>query len=373
MRFLKTWFSGKTPDMNFHAIDIFRGLASLWVVLFHSFGDHYLKAGVSPVFDVFNAFHGQGNRGVEIFFIISGYCIFASADKNYSTPLKFLKQRIKRIYPPYWASIVFGIVFTFLILQTGLTHSARLPNIYDLFISFPLLRQTRLGYFNGPYWTLTHEVHFYLLIFCSILVFRRKFIYVADFITIALIFSRIEINLFAGAPIIDQVLTLRSSWYSFYGGILIYRIIRDIHKPSILYHLFWVMVFVYYQFFNPQNSVDLFALSFMMFLLCVRPFDKKLLQLKIMKPFFLLGMISYSLYLTHVMIAPKIMGLIHRLFELNNTMVLLIFFGMILPLTLIISYYFYLFCERPFIHRKTSAYTKGLQSAPQPAQETGTG
>ena len=206
-------------------------------------------------------------------------------------------------------------------------------------------------------------MHFYLLTFCLILIFRKKFIYIADAITLILIITGLDGNLLPGMPVLDQVLTLRGSWFMFYAGILVYRIIRDVHRPLLIYHILWAIIFIFYQLVDPRNLYDLFAVYFMLLLLCFRVIDKKILGLKIMKPFFKLGMISYSLYLIHIMIAPKMMGVIQRLFVLDNTLILLIFFSFILPVTLAVAYYFYLFCEKPFIHRKSAVYSKHMETA----------
>jgi hypothetical protein len=53
MKTLKGWFSGKTPDMRFYALDPVRGLAARWVVGVHTvFGFyHYFQLGLSRFVD----------------------------------------------------------------------------------------------------------------------------------------------------------------------------------------------------------------------------------------------------------------------------------------------------------------------------------
>jgi len=77
---------------RYELLDGLRGLAALVVVL------HHLR-----VFD-------GGHFAVMVFFVISGYCITASAEscrRNGLGLLQFMARRITRIYPPYGFAILF--------------------------------------------------------------------------------------------------------------------------------------------------------------------------------------------------------------------------------------------------------------------------
>jgi peptidoglycan/LPS O-acetylase OafA/YrhL len=53
------------------------------------------------------------NLGVPLFFVISGYCITASVDatrRRGSWSWSFLGRRVRRIYPPYWAALLWFVV-----------------------------------------------------------------------------------------------------------------------------------------------------------------------------------------------------------------------------------------------------------------------
>jgi peptidoglycan/LPS O-acetylase OafA/YrhL len=62
------------------------------------------------------ALHGfvrQMKLGVPLFFVISGYCITASVDatrRRGSWSWSFLGRRVRRIYPPYWAAVLWFVV-----------------------------------------------------------------------------------------------------------------------------------------------------------------------------------------------------------------------------------------------------------------------
>jgi peptidoglycan/LPS O-acetylase OafA/YrhL len=80
---------------RFEIIDGLRGLAALAVVMHHS--------GVAPL----------GHYAVMVFFVISGYCIAASAEtcrRNGVAFGAFMWRRLRRIYPPYFFAIAFYVL-----------------------------------------------------------------------------------------------------------------------------------------------------------------------------------------------------------------------------------------------------------------------
>src|SRR5208283_4905468 len=77
---------------RYDLLDGLRGLACLGVLL------HHLK--VAEI----------GHYAVMIFFVISGYCITASAQSCLRKGIGFgayMRRRIRRIYPPYFIAIAF--------------------------------------------------------------------------------------------------------------------------------------------------------------------------------------------------------------------------------------------------------------------------
>src|SRR5688572_27753935 len=91
---------------RFRSLDAIRGLAALSVVLFHSVNAHPAVAesalGRALLY---------GWAGVFLFFPVSGYCICAAIDRRENGSVgRFLARRWRRIFPPYWASLVLTIV-----------------------------------------------------------------------------------------------------------------------------------------------------------------------------------------------------------------------------------------------------------------------
>jgi peptidoglycan/LPS O-acetylase OafA/YrhL len=123
--------------------------------------------------------------GVPLFFVISGYCISATADNQRSRQAgmrDYFKRRFRRIFPPYWAALSFAILmfgcFPALLSSSrpnGVSAFAQ-PAALSLtdWIGNVSLTQVWLSnvfgrahsiwdarVFLGPAWTLCYEEQFY--------------------------------------------------------------------------------------------------------------------------------------------------------------------------------------------------------------------
>src|SRR5215208_3667560 len=110
--------SPATRSPRFHALDVWRGLVCLFVVLEHagvalwvdSAGgsgiDGWLRGALVAALKL--------NVGTALFFVMSGYCVascVASARRRATSPVGFLARRLWRIFPPYWVALA-GFVAT---------------------------------------------------------------------------------------------------------------------------------------------------------------------------------------------------------------------------------------------------------------------
>jgi len=140
-----------------------RGIAVLYVVLFHAGNIFHL--------DVF----AHGGRGVDLFFIISGFIIsyIHRHDKGVESALIFLKKRIVRIYPSY--ILIFIVMFILLLLSgTGGDYQRSFVNVLRnmLLIQAPSLS-------IHPYaWSLVYEMYYYVTFCVLVIIFRlHLFVY----------------------------------------------------------------------------------------------------------------------------------------------------------------------------------------------------
>ena len=165
-----------------------RAVSILMVVFFHS--QHFFRAEDRVYVTITNIFNGD--RGVNFFFVISGFLITTllireyTQNKEISLP-KFYMRRVFRIFPAYYAILLF-----YLILQlSGLIfiHSG------DWIASIFYLRQFwGRDILTGHFWSLSVEEFFYLIspFLFSMIYFRNPRIFgwmlmAATFIIIPLI------------------------------------------------------------------------------------------------------------------------------------------------------------------------------------------
>jgi len=295
----------------------------------------------------------HGLWGVDAFFMIRGFCICASAISHIDKKIIFIKKRIIRIFPAYWASIIVGVLFVYFLKITGIKPAATPVGALDILRLIPsLIHQAEYSYFNVVYWTLPHFVHFYILTLIAIALTGKHFIYFFDFITLIFIISLSMSLDFESSRILDQTCILRYSWSRFYLGILLYRLIYDIHRLHFFYHALCLALFISVMYWNPADAplmtLSPFYIPCFLFMLVLRFFDPFIKNLKILVPFFKLGTISYSIYLIHFYFTADIMRLAGTLSVMNNLKTLLLIFLIIMPLAIFLGYIFYFLFEKPF-------------------------
>jgi peptidoglycan/LPS O-acetylase OafA/YrhL len=137
-------------------VDALRGLAALGVVLFH-YLDWYEGAhghATDPLFWL-----PWGERGVQLFFVISGFVIFMTLQRTHR-PMDFVVSRFSRLYPVYFAAIL---------VTTAVVHLLDVPYyqrpLSDVVANFSMLQALPFvpgHHIEGAYWTLYVELWFYL-------------------------------------------------------------------------------------------------------------------------------------------------------------------------------------------------------------------
>lgn len=141
-----------------------RGLFSLLVVV------HHVLSSPRPVYPAFETGFGRMVMdacayGVELFFCISGFVIIGALRRS-RTPLDFLRDRVARLGPLLWTTVLFmavlGLTFrvnrfadhdTLYMLAMLPANLMALPGIFPIFM------------FHEPAWSLSYEMAFYT--FCA--------------------------------------------------------------------------------------------------------------------------------------------------------------------------------------------------------------
>jgi exopolysaccharide production protein ExoZ len=156
-------------DRRISAIQVFRGIAVLGVMLFHCGtvqGRYSISLLKPPEFLKF------GQSGVDLFFVISGFVMATVTHGRFGSReqmTRFLYRRGTRIYPAYW---FFSLVVLALTLLTPNWLRVS-PNLrIDLLSSF-LLVPNKLYPIIQVGWSLIHELWFYV-VFSVFLLFREN-------------------------------------------------------------------------------------------------------------------------------------------------------------------------------------------------------
>jgi peptidoglycan/LPS O-acetylase OafA/YrhL len=143
--------------LRFHEIDAFRGMAALWVMIFHYWGRYQVIFHDAPGWPWLDQMD-FGLLPVRWFFIISGFVITWSLEGCRTTG-DFAVSRFSRLYPAYWTAMALVAVQALAVplpgqavtpgqVLAGLTMLQQIPGFADL---------------DGVYWSLLVELLFYLL------------------------------------------------------------------------------------------------------------------------------------------------------------------------------------------------------------------
>jgi peptidoglycan/LPS O-acetylase OafA/YrhL len=148
-------------------VDGVRGLAALWVVLFHaSAGGHIESLKAALPGQLVRLLFEFGYLGVSVFFVVSGFVMMHSVRELPVTPdvgRRFMLRRLLRLTPPYYASIAFIIAYG--ALKARLSGQAPdMPSFATLAAhAFYLQDILSLPPISTVYWTLCIEIQFYLV------------------------------------------------------------------------------------------------------------------------------------------------------------------------------------------------------------------
>ena len=283
-------------------IDSLRGLAAIWVVVFHfSFGVRYFwfkddptPAALVTPFSV----NIQGLLGVDLFFLISGFVIFMTLERS-ATVSAFVVSRFSRLFPTYWACLALTTAAIFLLPVT--VQSVTLPQI--------AASATMLNAFMGfepvetVYWSLSFEIAFYTLMICVFAAKALERIEILGGIWLAL--STLSYALFpsigAMIPWRIQLIAILPYVPLFFAGVLLYRIRSrgwTVSRAALLLACFLSRLA---SFRYPPMIVGTIAI-FAIFAAASLGWAPVLRW----RPLLFLGGISYPLYLVHYTIGFRI-------------------------------------------------------------------
>lgn len=276
-------------------IQYLRGIASLMVVFFHT----------RSYFGVVPDWTRIGSRGVDIFFVISGFImVYATRrhDKDISTLRtcgRFLGKRFIRVVPLYWLALLIT-VYPYLVYWF---ESARMtPDLISIFKDFSFIPHLSIdpdekgeifpALIQG--WTLNYEVFFYLLFGIALLTRQYRVITLSLMLAGLVLLGRL--HHFHDIPAIFYTNTIL---LEFVFGMILYEIYaksRDLEFNRVtLWSLGIIGVLLLSAGSGTNDKVVLGAASAIIVWVFIQAFRNVQFW-----PLKLLGDASYSIYLFHL-------------------------------------------------------------------------
>lgn len=330
----------KQEKKYFDILQVFRGIASLLVVIHHTYASfayyHHLDN------EILHFIAGVGKLGVDFFFVLSGFIIaYTTYQFRDQTPYlkKYVFNRVIRIYIPY---LPVGIAMLLLYYW--------FPSISNSDRSVSLITSLFLVPHGNPAlsvaWTLVYEMFFYIIY--SLNFFSRKWWYIALAVWITGIVGRAV----SGITFDNAFLNLIFNLYNleFILGVFTAYLVRNqvftkanywsFIIPTGIFVVFLVMKYTSFNLFPfSQNLIFALAAAGLVWVGTVA-FTKKINEKNI---WMMLGNSSYSLYLLH---NPLQSFLVRLVPSVNIQILIMLQFLAVVFLCCVISYIYYLIFEK---------------------------
>ena len=242
-------------DFKVNNFDLLRLLAAIQVVF-----DHY--------FQHLNISLTQAQQawlyllpGVPVFFVISGYLISASYERNDNLVI-YLKNRILRIFPGLWACLILTIV-VFTLTGTSFFNKQTLmwlpAQLAGLIYTPSFLAGYGFGSYNGSLWTIPIELQFYLLVpLCYLAISKKKINYFIAGLLVVFILINVYYQLHHFSPVQKKLIdySFVPHFYLFLSGVLLQRL--KLYNSTFVYGkgIYWLAFYIIfslwvYKYLNP--------------------------------------------------------------------------------------------------------------------------
>jgi peptidoglycan/LPS O-acetylase OafA/YrhL len=335
-------------------IDGLRFVAIMAVILIHCANPilldiHFQSIINQPGVKHFIALLYHLNRGVPLFFAISGYIIAQPFLRQYTglgtaVSLKsFYLRRVTRLEPPYILSLViYGIALWLFgnAKHTGTWHSVLLSLVYI----HNFFRHPR--FVNPPTWSLEVEIQFYLIAPALGLIYRVRSVV---WRRLALIVCLVISTLWPVDAASKVGFFLPTYFCFFLVGMLLAEF--RIESPDLSKHVLWDVAapLLWIAFLLLSDSAPSLLFCAILFLAIVAsmrgPTTARLLSIQWIT---LLGGMCYSIYLLHILVIHSLYPIVrHALifpsFYVNYIIEVLLLTGPVL----LVSMTFFILVERP--------------------------
>jgi peptidoglycan/LPS O-acetylase OafA/YrhL len=250
--------------------------------------------------------------GVDIFLLLSGYGLVISSINKNRTVSQFYKDRLLKIFVPFWIVLVIFFLMDFLILQKAYSINYIISSFAGIFLSADLYKDI-----NSPLWYFT-LIFFYYLIFPLVFSKKRPWLSAIIIWFITYVFISINPTWFSQVRYFSQVhmlafpLGMILAWFAcrttnfreqtakqlenFFKKNLVLRILKWFGYIFLILALLAIAGYTSYNsgvgkgVLMEQLISTITALAFI-FLFLIKKLDIKL--------FSLFGLYSYEIYLLH--------------------------------------------------------------------------
>ncbi len=361
---------------RYKSLDLWRGIACLLVVMYHAtiiecvtgrkqVPEGWLPNATRAILDVTHYMW----IGVPMFFVISGYCISATADSLRRRPLAvrtYFYRRVRRIYPPYWAALLLLVPFVlavdYCLFPNRLLFRepwAQLPPWWRTgwqWLGSITLTETWRHYFVGghqgqvlgPAWTLCYEEQFYLVFGLLIFVAPRRPFLAAAILTVLVVVAQFACR-WLEIPV--DGFFFDGKWHLFAAGILVYYTIN--YATAVQYWwLFGLLavcaIWCWSGYGVSYEGEAGFTLALAILLL--HRWDARVASVRMLMPLTFCGTLCYSLYLVHEPLVRAIARGLHLAGIVGDGPTLLLTVPCCLALSLPTAWLFHRFIERRFLN-----------------------
>ena len=322
--------------------------------------------------------------GVDLFFVISGFCLFYPLTKPEVRPRwrTFFARRGRRLLPPYYAAM--GVVILSPLIAEPLMARLGIPvspvgwpdwrQVWTHALFLHTLFPDTYFAFNGPLWSLAIEWQFYLAFPLAVWLIRRGGWRGVALIGLLTVSYRLLINndrLAANTWPVDTIHLFPSHWLEFALGMLIALYLRHrkagrigrLREAGDIIGLIWIYIVASYVLYGPALLYPypvkdlLYSVLWapVVFLACV---DATITKRLFSHPVLIwLGVRSYSIYLLHL---PILFGLGQTVssMHLGEPKSLLVMTGLGVPLVLASAAVFFELFEKPFLNTPLPAQSQ---------------
>lgn len=371
---------------RYHSLDFWRGVACLMIVVFHAtfYADtpalrERLAAGASSLADWALAVCFKLSMGVPIFFVISGYCISATADstRRKAAPVRlYFWRRLRRIFPPFWIFLALAAV------GVGITERFIYPslfcdNVHGYSAPWSLspvqwlgnitLTETWRHHVFGPptklflqhAWTLCYEEQFYAVVGLILLISPRRFFPLAAAITAVIFLFEATPERFV--PALRDFRRIHSYgfffdgyWLYFAAGIGVYYAINYATRAG-----WWAVVgalaFGVAWGIYTRGASRTTSFAYGLALLALHPWDVALAAGRWSRPISWCGTMCYSLYLVHWPVTKALSHALALAGVVTPAWTLIITVPACIAASILAAWPFHLIVERRFLNQPSTA------------------